>query len=185
LDCPLKEASDPLLYSFWQQGRNAPVTTAVGRLFDAAAALSGVCTMTSFEGQGPMQLEALAATVKNIDHENTVALELASVNGIHVADWAALLPSLTDQSSSVAARALQFHMTMAYTFLEQAKRVRDDTGIAVVGLAGGVFQNRLLTEKCIDLLRADDFEVSVPLMTPVNDAAISFGQIIEYGYNRR
>ncbi len=63
--CPLEEASDPLLYSFWQQGKNAPQTTAAGRLFDAASALCGVCTTASYEGQGPMQLEALAARMRH------------------------------------------------------------------------------------------------------------------------
>jgi hydrogenase maturation protein HypF len=185
LDCPLDEASDPLLHSFWQQGINAPTSTAVGRLFDAAAALCGVCTQASFEGQGPMQLEALAASVVSFDASDCITLELANINGIYVTDWAALIPMLTDNAYEVATRAMHFHTSMAYALLEQAKRVRDDSGIEVVGLAGGVFQNRVLTEKCINLLGDNGFRVSLPLMTPVNDAAISFGQIIEYGYNRR
>ena len=51
-----------LLHNAWLKGINAPQTTAVGRLFDAAAALTGVCSTASFEGQGPMHLEALAGT---------------------------------------------------------------------------------------------------------------------------
>ena len=164
---------------------NAPATTAVGRLFDAAAALCGVCTQASFEGQGPMQLEALAAGVKSCDANDTVMLELANINGLYVTDWSKLIPMLTDTAISVSTRAMHFHNSMAYALLEQAKRLRNDTGIADIGLAGGVFQNRVLTEKCVDILRANDFRVSLPLMTPVNDAGISFGQIVEYGYNRR
>jgi hypothetical protein len=49
-----------LLFQAWQRGLNCPSTTAVGRLFDAAAALTGVLTTASFEGQGPMLLEAIA-----------------------------------------------------------------------------------------------------------------------------
>ena len=61
----LRERADPagdydLLYHAWQRGLNMPHTSAVGRLFDAAAALTGVCRTASFEGQGPMWLEALA-----------------------------------------------------------------------------------------------------------------------------
>jgi len=185
LHCPLDETSDPLLHSFWQQGKNAPVTTAAGRLFDAASALCGVCTQASFEGQGPMQLEALAAAVEHFDSGKTAALELANINGMYVADWASLIPMLTNTAISVSTRAMQFHMTMAYTLLEQAIKIREDTGTAEVGLAGGVFQNRVLTENCITLLHDNGFRVSLPLMTPVNDAGISFGQIIEYGYHRR
>jgi hydrogenase maturation protein HypF len=74
---------------------------------------------------------------------------------------------------------------MADSLLQQAKLIREDTAINQVGLAGGVFQNRVLTEKCIELLNKNGFEVTLPLTMPVNDAAISFGQIVEYGYIRR
>jgi len=88
-----------------------------------------------------------------------------------------------DTSQQLAQRAANFHLSMAYTLLQQAQRIREDTGVKVVGLAGGVFQNRLLTEKSIALLRDQCFEVSIPSFMPVNDASISLGQIIEYGYN--
>jgi len=185
LDCPLEEASDPLLYSFWQQGKNAPRTTAAGRLFDAASALCGVCSTASFEGQGPMQLEALAAGYDSDTGNGVTGLELKKIDGIYNADWSALLPQLMDTSHSPAERASGFHASMAQNLLQQAQQVREDTGVEMIGLAGGVFQNRELTEKSIELLSAHDFIVCWPLLMPVNDAAISFGQIIEYGYNRR
>jgi hydrogenase maturation protein HypF len=190
--CPLPEASDPLLYSFWQQGKNAPVTTAAGRLFDAAAALCGVCTSASFEGQGPMQLEALAANHRHPGagrevHTSPVIptkAPLSSKNGIHTTDWSPLIPMLTDASTPVTERAAGFHLTMAHILLEQAKQVREDTGVNTIGLAGGVFQNRLLAESGIALLSNNGFQVSLPLLVPVNDAGISFGQVIEYGFNK-
>jgi hydrogenase maturation protein HypF len=70
---------------------------------------------------------------------------------------------------------------MAHSLLAQAKRVREDTGINSVALAGGVFQNRVLTEKSIKLLSDNGFETTLPVLMPVNDAGISFGQIVEYG----
>jgi hydrogenase maturation protein HypF len=183
--CPLDEASDPLLYRFWQQGINAPQTSAAGRLFDAASALCGVCSTTSFEGQGPMQLEALAAGHGEIEESEVTMLPLAKTGNVLIADWAPLIPMLMDTSSSKPERAARFHLSMAHTLLAQAKQVRENTGIKTIGLAGGVFQNRVLTEKCIALLNSDGFEVTLPLLMPVNDAAISFGQIVEYGYKRR
>jgi hydrogenase maturation protein HypF len=183
MKCPLNEASDPLLHSFWEQGKNAPLTTAAGRLFDAASALTGVCKRASFEGQGPMQLEAIAANYINRGDKEMTELKLVKKANVYVADWSTLIPMLLDTSQQVAQRAANFHLSMANTLLQQAQRIREDTGVKVVGLAGGVFQNRLLTEKSIALLRDQGFEVSLPSLMPVNDAAISLGQIIEYGYN--
>ena len=184
LECLLDEASDPLLYSFWQQGTNTPQTSAAGRLFDAASALCGVCSSASFEGQGPMQLEALAATYRHPSSIMPTELPLSNTKGIHTADWAPLIPMLMDTSRTPTERAAHFHLSMAHTLLQQAKRIRQDTGVNSVGLAGGVFQNRMLTEKSIELLSNEGFEVTLPLLMPVNDAAISFGQIVEYGYSR-
>jgi hydrogenase maturation protein HypF len=184
-ECLLEEASDPLLYSFWQQGSNAPVTTAAGRLFDAASALSGVCTEASFEGQGPMLFEALAANYKDVNKIKKTELELSRINDIYSVDWSPLIPVLMDESSSQSERAACFHLSMAHSLLQQAIQLRKDTGVNKVGLAGGVFQNRVLTEKSIALLEANGFETTLPLLMPVNDASISFGQIIEYAYNRR
>jgi hydrogenase maturation protein HypF len=57
--------------------------------------------------------------------------------------------------------------------------VRNDSGVRRVGLGGGVFQNRVLTERARELLMAEGFEVLLPHRLPVNDAGISYGQLIE------
>jgi len=183
--CSLEPASDPLLFSFWQQRKNAPQTNAAGRLFDAAAALSGVCSKVSFEGQGPMQLEALAATHGNIGDSETISLPINQTQDGYIVDWAPLLVMLTDEAVAIAERAARFHLSMANSLLAQAEQVREDTGVTTVGLAGGVFQNRILTEKCIELLTGRGFQVSFPEMVPVNDGGISFGQIVEFYYHRK
>lgn len=181
-DCPLEEASDPLLFSFWKQGRNAPMTTAAGRLFDAAAALCGVCAQASFEGQGPMLLEAQAASHPSLHDISPAPLEISQIDGVYYADWEALIPMLTEASLPLAERAVRFHLSMAHTLFAQALQLRKDTEVNSIGLAGGVFQNRLLAEECMALLEDEGFEVTLPLLTPVNDGGISFGQIIEYAY---
>jgi hydrogenase maturation protein HypF len=182
LDCTLGDASDPLLFSFWQQGKNSPATTAAGRLFDAASALCGVLTQASFEGQGPMQFEALAATHGRFDDTRVIRLSLSRADDMYSADWSALIPMLMDRSIPLTERAAHFHVSMAYCVLQQAVQIREDTSINCVGLGGGVFQNRVLTEKCIALLRKNGFEVTLPVLIPVNDAGISFGQIVELAY---
>jgi hydrogenase maturation protein HypF len=164
-----------LLRTAWEGGMNARATTSVGRLLDAAAALLGVCLNMSYEGQAPIQLEAVSGPA-----EAAVVLPAArDPNGIWRSDWAPLLPMLLDTRVDPAVRAAVLHASLAHTVCEQARAVREHTGVSRVGLSGGVFQNRILCEQAQSLLSAAGFEVLIPRRLPVNDAAISFGQLIE------
>lgn len=166
-----------LLREAWERRINCPTTSAVGRLFDAAAALTGLVNNASFEGQGPMYLEAQAAV-----YESPISLPLAKDDsGILRSDWAPLVPLLLDTQRSIAQRAGVFHASLAATLVAQACAVRRERGDFAVGLCGGVFQNRLLTERCLAELCNAGFNTYLPLQLPTNDAALSFGQIIEAG----
>ncbi len=170
-------ADTALAHAAWQRRLNAHRTSAVGRLFDAAAAFTGLCTHASFEGQGPMYLEAACAMV-----EPAVDLPLAkNADGVWQSDWAPLLPYLMDAHRPVAQRAAGFHASLAQALLAQARAVRAEHDIARVGLTGGVFQNRVLTELAIAALEDAGFIVHVPQEMPVNDGGLSFGQVIETG----
>jgi hydrogenase maturation protein HypF len=164
------------LRSAFDRGLNAPTTSAVGRLFDAAAALLGVCRQASYEGEAPMRLEALSEGISALP----VALPLTrDPDGAWRSDWAPLLPLLLDSRLALALRAARFHSSLAQMLCEQARAVRRDCGVKRVGLVGGVFQNRVLSEQVSARLRDDGFEVLIPRQLPVNDAAISYGQLIE------
>jgi hydrogenase maturation protein HypF len=69
--------------------------------------------------------------------------------------------------------------------LQQARAIRAQHGVNRVSCSGGVFQNRILTEHALALLTGDGFEVHLPELIPVNDAGISFGQVIEYLYQKK
>jgi hydrogenase maturation protein HypF len=170
--------SDPLLRAAWDGGLNAPTTTSAGRLFDAAAALLGECLHASYEGQAPIRLEQLCAAAVAPVAPVILPLDL-DASGIWRSDWAALLPMLLNTCMDAAARAAAFHASLAHALCAQALAVRTQTGVGRVGLCGGVFQNRILTEHVRALLTASGFEVLIPMQLPVNDAAISFGQVIE------
>jgi hydrogenase maturation protein HypF len=70
---------------------------------------------------------------------------------------------------------------MARALVDQALALRERFGDFRVGLCGGVFQNRRLSELCLQLLRDHGFAVHLAERLPVNDAALSFGQLVEYG----
>ena len=167
--------NDGLAYTAWQKNLNCAETSAAGRVFDAAAALVLGKTHVSFEAEGPMYLEALCQ-----EAAAPVAMPLEKdASGTWRADWRPLLRMLGDDSRSRARRAEIFHSSMAQLVLDQARIVRDEHGVAVVGLSGGVFQNRVLTDQVMELLRGDGFEVLLPSILPVNDAGLSFGQAAE------
>ncbi|MEZ5541309.1 MAG: carbamoyltransferase HypF [Pseudomonadota bacterium] len=170
-------AGADLLHAAWQQGSNAPQTSAAGRLFDAAAALTGVCMTASFEGQGPMLLEAVCS-----DTAEPLELPLAAdAQGTWITDWAPLLPVLLDTGRTAAARAAIFHASLGAAIIRQARQARLQHGVRAIGLCGGVFQNRVLADQVWRQLAADGFAPAMPDTVPLNDAGLCFGQVIEYG----
>lgn len=166
-----------LAYRAWQRRFNCPKSSAAGRLFDAAAALTGVLQKASYEGQGPMMLEAVAEAKALPSVRNLPLVE--DETGLWVTDWQSLLPVLLDESHSVARRAAEFHAVMAGVILDQARTIRARQSIDLVGLCGGVFQNRLLTDQALRLLEEDGFDVRVCEKLPCNDGGLCYGQLIE------
>ena len=167
-----------LLRQAWWRSVNSPVTTAAGRLFDAAAALTGLCHTGSFEGQGPMWLEAAARVAAE-----AIPLPLVcDPHDVWRSDWAPLLPMLLDEALPVAERAAIFHASLVDALVDQAVRVREGSRVVRVGLTGGCFQNRILTEAAVTRLEGAGFQVLFHAQVPCNDAGISYGQIIESGF---
>ncbi len=165
-----------LIKQAWQRKINCPQTTAVGRLFDAAAAIITGIHKTSYEGHAAMKLEALckgAGKVIPMPLEQDEA-DLWRVN------WELLLDHLLDEKRSPGERAMDFHCSLAQMITDQARFFRDMHGITQIGLCGGVFQNKMLTEQATVLLEAEGFSVLLAKSVPSNDAGISYGQVIEY-----
>lgn len=160
----------------WRRGINAPLTTAVGRLFDAAASLAGLVHTASFEGQGPMELEAVA------DPEcfSTLPLPMEKQGELWISDWAPLIEPLRDPGLSLGERAAMFHNSLAETLIQQARAVCLETGARRVALTGGVFQNRLLVERVMSGLDRHDISVDLDERLPVNDGSLCAGQVVEY-----
>jgi hydrogenase maturation protein HypF len=167
-----------LVRQAWTKRINAPATSAVGRLFDAASALLGLIETASFEGQGPMLLEAICAS----DAVGVSLPLMPDAEGVLRSDWAPLVPYLLDEQRSAGERAAGFHASLAQALLDQALALRELRGEFVVGLAGGVFQNHVLTERAVMLLQANGFDVRLAVALPCNDAGISFGQVIEVAH---
>lgn len=180
------EAFLPLLGSYsdrahvWleaaHKGLNAPWTSSAGRLFDAAAAAAGFLRPVTFEGQAAMWLEALAYS----GEAGTYRLEFVDNDHMVVDPRALIAEVCSDMISGSPARivAARFHNTMAQLIAETLARLSLKTGIATVGLTGGCFQNRLLTERSLERLRETGLHVLVHDSIPPNDGGIAIGQVV-------
>ncbi len=166
---------DGIAKTAWDSDLNCPVTSAAGRLFDAAAAIICDLPLASFEAQGPMMLEALCRNPAR-------GIELTLVedtDGVLRLDWEPLLARICDNSLEPANRAEIFHASMAAAIVRKAAIARDHHGVSQVGLCGGVFQNRFLAEQTMTSLQDAGFDVYLPRALPCNDAALSYGQAAE------
>jgi len=173
--CPDIPTDTKLLERAWRQGINSPKTTAVGRLFDAASVLTGQIMEASYEGQGPMLLEHASDALYS-----TEPLPIAR-NGVGnwQADWADLLPELRNQTINQQKRATMFHSRIAHTLLKQVELIREIHPFTHIGLSGGVFQNKKLSDYVIRQLQQQNYTACIAEKLPINDAGISAGQIVE------
>ena len=179
---------DPLVQRAWRERVNAPQTSAVGRLFDAAAAIVLGVREVSHEGQAPMMLEAVAGQAASAGSVTAGAAGPCAplplrpdAAGLHRLDWEPMLTRLLAADRPPAERAAMFHATLGASVVAVALQQRARTGVDRVALTGGVFQNARLTGLAHTGLTAEGFEVLLSERLPCNDGGVSYGQIVELG----
>ena len=152
---------------------NAPMTSSMGRLFDAAASLSGVRQTVNYEGQAAIEFEALADPAEAGIYPFGLELDQVRVRTAVEAlidDVRAGVPL-----SKISAR---FHNGLAACVLEICSRIRSETGLDEVALSGGVWQNITLLGRTLSLLKRDGFRVYLHREVPTNDGGLSLGQAV-------
>ncbi len=164
-----------------ESGLNSPMTSSMGRLFDAVSALLGVRTTVDYDGQAAVELEMMAYDADSRFSEDCYPFSIVEQDGINVVYlgelFAGIVADLYNRVSTPTISA-KFHNTVAKLILEMCQRVSKQTGILHVVLSGGVFQNRLLLRKAIPLLEASGFLVLTHRQVPCNDGGISLGQAV-------
>jgi hydrogenase maturation protein HypF len=153
---------------------NSPITTSAGRLFDAVAALCGVRTVVSYEGQAAIELEARAEPRAHDGCEF-----LVRVNDLIELDPAPAIERILDDRSAgepVSAIAARFHTGFAKSTVLACTIAAEQTGIRRVVLSGGVFQNVLLLRQVHAGLAHAGLDVLLPARVPANDGGIAYGQ---------
>ncbi len=155
-----------------------PVTSSVGRLFDAVAALLGLRLAVTYEGQAAIELEALARK-GDPARQPLYEAEMVDQGGATVLDPRPLLGTLLAERASgadPADMAAAFHLGLGRATAEVAARLASDADVSTVVLSGGVFQNVVLSDVVGRRLAGQGLEVLVHHEVPANDGGISVGQ---------
>jgi len=160
---------------------NCPPASSAGRLFDAVSAIAGVCTEISYEAQAAIELEMVAEGSSTSRGAKSYPFEIVEQDGLRVVKLSKLIAAIVkDARDGVPASriSLKFHKTVAQMVREMCLSISKNTGIKVVALSGGVFQNRLLARLVVESLETDGFEVLTHRDVPCNDGGISLGQAV-------
>ncbi len=173
-----------LLLNMLSKKINAPITSSAGRLFDAISSLIGICDRSNYEGQAAMMLEFKADWNEN----NFYSFDIKDRDKFHqetnepldqFIDWKPIIISIINdlrKELDASIISAKFHNTLAEIILEITKR----SNMKKVVLTGGCFQNALLTERTINLLRRNNYQVYWHQRVPPNDGGIALGQIAAY-----
>lgn len=169
-----------LVGAMLETGLHAPITTSMGRLFDALASMLGLCHLASFEGQAAMAVEqeARRASSSGLGEGEAYPIPLNQMEKTGcrwVADWRPMIESIAEELRNGVAPpriAYRFHRALAELIGRMAERI----ALPHVVLTGGCFQNALLLDLAVARLASAGFTVLAHRETPPNDGSLSLGQ---------
>ena len=182
-----------------ERGLNTPMTSSVGRLFDAVSAILGICEHPTYESEAAVLLEAAlcqAVPSDGVSPDEKVANSRYSVaitkntatpsstaqdTSVLLFDAAPTFKALLDDLQAnipISLIVRRFHNAIVEVIVNAAKLMYSVYGVSTVALSGGVFMNRYLIEHALAALQAEGFTVAVNRELPPNDGCISYGQAV-------
>jgi hydrogenase maturation protein HypF len=152
---------------------NTPLTSSLGRLFDAVAALSGVRQRVNYEAQASIEFESL------LDPTESDFYLFEVQNGI-VDETKAIMSLLADIHAGVSIPVIsaRFHNGLVELLRTTCDQIRHDTGVREVVLSGGVWQNIALLERTVKKLDKDGFHPYIHHNVSTNDSGLALGQAL-------
>ena len=189
LDLDLLSRQDPgrldLLKQVIEKRVGSPLTSSLGRLFDAVAALIGLRDRVAFEGQAAMMLEMLCPDGPPDPYPmDPYPVETAEAGGVWIIRPAAVIRGVVDDLREGRPGALisaRFHAWTIQAFSEAAARISRETGVRTAVLSGGCFQNKILARGLFRSLEGRGLDVYTQNLAPVNDGGLSLGQAVSAG----
>ncbi|HWU60386.1 MAG TPA: carbamoyltransferase HypF [Ensifer sp.] len=165
-------ASHPMaekLISLFGLGMRVGLTSSMGRLFDAAAAIAGVRLVQHYEGQAAMEFEAMVSAPEGLGGGYRV-------DGSQL-DFMPLLVHLAENRLTGVEAANLFHGTLIAGLADWIAATRSPQDQGRIVLSGGCIMNRVLTEGLVNRLKAQGLAVFLPRLSPANDGGIALGQV--------
>jgi hydrogenase maturation protein HypF len=162
-----------LLLEAANKGINSPLSCSAGRLFDAVAAVTGICSQPTFHAEAPMRLEA-AINYQADGHYSFIFDNDGIIDFSQL--WEEIIRDLINKVSKNDISS-KFHKTIVEVIVSTCFKIRESTGINSVAISGGTFQNRYLLEKCENILGQNLFKVFTNNKVPSNDGGIALGQL--------
>ena len=166
-----------VLFTQLEKQINAPLTSSIGRLFDAVASLTGLRQVVNYEAQAAIEFEAIADQMEEEHYE----FSLISENGEIIIDPIPVIYSVVKdlrKKISPATISARFHNGLAVLVLDICNRLRNISGCSMVVLSGGVWQNLMLLNKTVPLLEEEGFLTIIHRVVPPNDGGIALGQAV-------
>lgn len=167
----IDDAKILMVIEMLEKNINSPLSSGAGRLFDAVSAILGLCTTASFDSEAPMRLESVADSGTESFYPFNKGGPISFGDTIN-----AVLADIGE--TPVPIISAKFHNTIAHVILELSEKIRNEKNLNTVILSGGVFQNRYLTERSMNLLLRKGFNVYLNHQVPSNDGGISLGQLV-------
>jgi hydrogenase maturation protein HypF len=158
---------------------NSPLTSSCGRLFDAVAAILGLKTVVSYEGQAAIILEAKGEKVKGKGTPDIGEMQIKKINGTYLLSTGEIIPKIARyrlENKSVELLSKSFHNCLSAGLVKIAVQAGHDTGIKDIILSGGCFQNMLLLNSLLEGLTGKGFRVYINTQVPANDGGLALGQ---------
>lgn len=157
---------------------NCPLSSSAGRLFDAVAALLGLSYESAFHAEAPMRLENMVSRDATFDEVYPYEVK----NEILFGDtFKAIVEDIINRVD-ISIIASKFHQTLIHLTVQESVKWANETGIEIVALSGGTFQNRILLKSIENQLLQSGLKVVSHQLVPSNDAGIALGQLAIAAY---
>ena len=158
---------------------NAPLTSSMGRLFDAVASFIGIRNEVTYEAQAAIEMEVIAK--RSVSMAKPYPYRLEETNDgvlVRMKEFLSAIVQDVRANESVGMIGARFHRTIAEIAVDICRQARERANLNEVALSGGVWQNQILLDLVRDGLRQNGFVVYFHQQVPSNDGGLALGQAV-------